>query len=181
MPCLIKEILSWEVDVHAFNPRTERQRWAYLCELEATLLYKMSLRIASTIIQRNTILKEKNRREKNYWGQFDWNEVKMEIFILRDWILQGHIRQDLLSTVISMTYYLYKTQKEHLFGFTNFNVSLKVHILEISSPLQWWEQLSNKMKLRPWGLSSDEWTDVFIPGLGQLLFKWITLKKYCFM
>jgi hypothetical protein len=47
-----KTLTKLAMVVHTFNPRTQRQRQAALCELEASLVYKVSSRTLRAVIQR---------------------------------------------------------------------------------------------------------------------------------
>ena len=47
--------------IHSFNPSTREAEADSLCEFEASLVYTVSSRTASTVIQRNPALKNKQK------------------------------------------------------------------------------------------------------------------------
>ena len=54
--------LAWWV----FKPSTWRQRQVNLCELETSLVYRVSSRTTKTVTQRNPVLKKQKQNTKNF-------------------------------------------------------------------------------------------------------------------
>ena len=46
-----------------FDPSTQEQRQADLCEFKASLVYIMSFRTATAVTQRNAVLKNKRKKK----------------------------------------------------------------------------------------------------------------------
>jgi hypothetical protein len=77
------------VEARTFNPSTERQRQADLCEFEVSLVYRMSSRTARAT-QRNPVLKnqkeEEEEEEEEEEGKALENILKIYLYYLYEHI-----------------------------------------------------------------------------------------------
>ena len=55
---------SWMWWCMSLIPSLKRQRYAYFCEFEASLVYKMSSRTVRTVIQRKFVSKKQKKKKK---------------------------------------------------------------------------------------------------------------------